>query len=61
MVRLVCQEEVRRQGGELRIGALTGSLWEPLVLSEVTLSLPSFRGGYFQLSANQVRLQYRWT
>ena len=61
MLWVVCQEEVRRQGGELRIGALTGSLWEPLVLSEVTLSLPSFRGGYFQLSANQVRLQYRWT
>ena len=61
MVRVVCQEEVRRQGGELHIGAVTGSLWEPLVLSGVTLSLPGFQGGYFHLSADRVRLEYRWT
>ncbi|MEI6873111.1 MAG: hypothetical protein WCL08_12585, partial [Verrucomicrobiota bacterium] len=60
IVWLTCHEEARRQGGELHLDAVSGSLWEPLVLSGVTLNLPSANGGRLHLVADQVRFDYGW-
>jgi hypothetical protein len=51
------QEEVLRQGGTLGVSVQEGSLWEPVVLSRVELSLPLPDGGKFRLQAQRCRLE----
>ena len=51
------QEEVLRQGGRLRVTVQAGSLWEPVVLNGVRLSLPLADGGRFMLQAERCNVE----
>ncbi len=50
-------EEVLRQGGRLRVTVQEGSLWEPVVLSGIQLSLASPEVGRFRLQAKRCTLE----
>ena len=60
LVQFGCIAEAQRLGGKLHLKAVSGSLWQPLVFSGVTLDMPISNGGRFTLSADTVRLNYLW-
>jgi len=56
-VWFLLQEEALRQGGTLRVTVQEGSLWEPVVLSGIRLSLPLSGGGRFKLKADRCNVE----
>ena len=50
-------EEVVRQGGRLRVTVQEGSLWEPVVLSDIQLSMVSPDGGRFRFRAKRCTIE----
>lgn len=50
-------EEVVRQGGRLRVTVQEGSLWEPVVLRDIQLSMVSPDGGSFRFRAKRCTIE----
>lgn len=56
-VWLLLHEEALRQGGRLRVTVSQGALWEPVVLTDIQLSVPTQGGGRFRLQAERCSIE----
>ncbi len=59
-VWLLIHEEVLRQGGVVRIGAVEGVVWENLRLKSVRISLPGSAGALLHAEMDSVDCQFSW-
>ena len=59
-VWLLIQEEVLRQGGVVRIGAVDGVVWENLRLKSVRVSLPGSAGALLHAEMDSVDCEFSW-
>jgi hypothetical protein len=56
-VWLLLHEEALRQGGRLRLTVTEGSLWEPIVMKGIQLSVPTQGGGRIRLQAERCQVE----
>jgi len=57
---VVLKEEALRQGGDISVAAIQGSLWEPLQVHGLHLVLPCADGGRLEVEAGQLGLECAW-